>query len=86
MRNERKRIGPLPILQAPSEKFTIRSWRVPLVLTHGLLLHRVWGPERVGDAWPVRDMVKQVRHKLGDNVANPRYIFAEPRVGYRMAS
>ena len=56
----------------------------PRVLTHSALLHRVWGPERVGDAWLVRDVVKRLRRKLGDPAHNPKYIFTEPRAGYRM--
>ena len=56
------------------------------VLTHGLLLQRVWGPERVGEGWLLRDVVKKLRRKLGDSGQNPRYIITEPRVGYRMAS
>ncbi len=56
----------------------------PRVLTHGALLHRVWGPERVGEPWLVRDVVKRLRRKLGDDAGSPSYIFTEPRVGYRM--
>ena len=56
----------------------------PRVLTHSALLHRVWGPERVGEPWLVRDVIKRLRRKLGDAVDNPKYIFTEPRVGYRM--
>ncbi len=55
------------------------------VLTHNVLLQRVWGPERVGEPWLVRDVVKRLRRKLGDDANNPTYIFTEPRVGYRMA-
>ncbi len=58
----------------------------PRVLPHNVLLQRVWGPERMGDAWLVRDVVKVLRRKLGDSAQNPRYIFTEPRVGYRMAA
>ena len=57
----------------------------PRVLTHGALLQRVWEPERVGEAWLVRNVVKRLRRKLGDDAADPRYILTEPRVGYRMA-
>ena len=56
----------------------------PRVLNHNALLHRVWGPERVGEPWLVRDVIKRLRRKLGDDAANPSYIFTEPRVGYRM--
>ena len=56
----------------------------PRVLTHSALLHRVWGPERVGEPWLVRDVIKRLRRKLGDDAGSPSYIFTEPRVGYRM--
>ena len=56
----------------------------PRVLTHSALLHRVWGPERVGEPWLLRDVIKRLRRKLGDDAASPSYIFTEPRVGYRM--
>ena len=57
----------------------------PRTLTHAVLLQRVWGPEKVGEPWLVRDMVRRLRRKLGDDADNPRYILTEPRVGYRMA-
>ena len=62
------------------------SVHAPRVLTHAVLLQRVWGPERVGEAWLLRDVVKRLRRKLGDAASDPRYIITEPRVGYRMAS
>ena len=60
--------------------------QAPNVLTHGLLLQRVWGPERVGEVWLLRDVVKKLRRKLGDSGQNPRFIITKPRVGYRMAA
>ena len=42
-------------------------------------------PGRVGEGWLVRDVVKRLRRKLGEDGSNPRYVFAEPRAGYRMA-
>ena len=62
------------------------SVHAPRTLTHAVLLQRVWGPERVGEAWLVRNVVKLLRRKLGDDAENPRYIITKPRVGYRMAS
>ena len=32
----------------------------------------------------MRNIVKRLRGKLADDAENPTYIFAEPRVGYRM--
>ena len=55
------------------------------VLTHDRLLQRVWGLERTGEPWLVREVVKRLRSKLGDDANSPAYIFTEPRVGYRMA-
>ena len=55
------------------------------VLTHDQLLQAVWGPERAGEPWLVRNVVKRLRRKLCDDAGNPTYVFTEPRVGYRMA-
>ena len=55
------------------------------VLTHEQLLQRVWGAEYSGDeGHSVRVVVARLRRKLGDGASEPRYIFTEPRVGYRM--
>ena len=53
-------------------------------VTHEHLLHRVWGPDKGPDSAPVRNIVRRLRRKLGDDPDNPGYIFAEPSVGYRM--
>ena len=54
------------------------------VLTHDYLLRRIWGPEYSGYSQPVRSFVKKLRRKLGDDSNRPKYIFTQPRVGYRM--
>ena len=53
-------------------------------LTHEHLLQRVWGPDKGEDSGPVRNIVKRLRRKLGEDASNPVFIFAVPRVGYRM--
>ena len=60
------------------------STNAGLVVTHEQLLQRVWGPGNSGDAGLVRTVVKRLREKLGDDAYDPKYIFTEPRVGYRM--
>ena len=55
-----------------------------LVLTHGQILQRVWGPEYSGETELVRSFIRNLRRKLGDDARHPRYIFTEPQVGYRM--
>ena len=54
------------------------------VLTHQHLLERVWGVRGEGDVRPMRKIVSKLRSKLGEDTANPTYIFTEPRVGFRM--
>ena len=54
------------------------------VLNHDQLIQAVWGPERRGEHRLLRDVIKRLRRKLGDNSDNPLYIRTEPRVGYRM--
>jgi len=53
-------------------------------VTHTTLLRQVWGEYAVGDKYNTRYVVAQLRKKLGDNPANPRYIVNEPGVGYRL--
>ncbi|MCY4120538.1 MAG: helix-turn-helix domain-containing protein, partial [Acidobacteria bacterium] len=54
------------------------------VLTHDQLLRRAWGPKKSGDIRALRTHVRRLRQKLGEEGSNPTWIFAEPRVGYRM--
>lgn len=55
------------------------------VSTYDYLLRRVWGWDHSDDTRPLRAFIKKLRRKLGDDAKAPRYIFTEPRVGYRMA-
>jgi len=54
------------------------------VLTHQHLLQRVWGQAKPGTPRTIRTHLTRLRSKLGEDSNNPKYIFAEPRVGYRM--
>ena len=56
------------------------------VLTHRQLLKEVWGPSHVEDAHYLRIYMGQLRHKLEDNPAEPRYLLTELGVGYRLAA
>jgi len=53
-------------------------------VTHTTLLRQVWGDYAVGDKYNTRYVVAQIRKKLGDDPANPRFIVNEPGVGYRL--
>ena len=54
-------------------------------VTHGTLLREVWGAYATGATYNTRYVVAQIRRKLGDDPARPRFIFSEPGVGYRLA-
>ena len=54
------------------------------LVVHGDILRRVWGQAHSGGTGPVRNVVKNLRRKLGDGADNPTYIINEPRVGYRL--
>ncbi len=54
------------------------------VLTHQHLLQRVWGKTQTATPQVIRTHLNRLRRKLGEDADNPTYIFAEPRVGYRM--
>ena len=56
------------------------------VVTHDQLLKEVWGPPYVGQSHYVRVYMAQLRRKLEDNAARPRYLLTEPGVGYRLAA
>ncbi len=60
------------------------STNAGLVVTHEQQLQQVWGPGNSGDAGLARTVVQRLRRKLGDDAHEPRYIFTEPHVGYRM--
>ena len=53
-------------------------------MSHEQLLRRVWRVTSAGDPQVVRTHMRRLRRKLGDDADSPRYIFTEPRVGYRM--
>ncbi len=56
------------------------------VVTHDQLLKEVWGPPYVGQSHYVRVYMAQLRRKLEENAARPRYMLTEPGVGYRLAA
>jgi two-component system KDP operon response regulator KdpE len=56
-----------------------------LPITHARLLHAVWGAQYVGQVEYLRSFVRQLRRKLDDDAANPRYLLTENHIGYRFA-
>ncbi len=77
-----------PVRLTPTEYELLRylALNAGKPVTHTTLLRHVWGDYAVGDKYNTRYVVAQIRKKLGDDPANPRYIVNEPGVGYRLES
>jgi two-component system KDP operon response regulator KdpE len=54
------------------------------VVTHRQLLREVWGPGSASETHYLRVYMAQLRHKLEDDPAQPRYLLTETGVGYRL--
>jgi two-component system KDP operon response regulator KdpE len=52
---------------------------------HTKLLRSVWGPEYGNELEYLRTFVRQVRMKIEDDPANPRYLLTESHIGYRFS-
>jgi two-component system KDP operon response regulator KdpE len=55
------------------------------VLTQGMILERVWGPEWVEDAQLLRVHMNNLRRKIGQVPGGARYIITEPGIGFRFS-
>lgn len=55
------------------------------VLTYRTLLRELWGPSASTDNKILRVHMASIRRKIEPNPSEPRYIFTEVGVGYRMA-
>ena len=55
------------------------------VLTYDFIIKELWGPRAGGDNQILRVNMANIRRKIEENPAEPRYLFTEVGVGYRMA-
>ncbi len=55
------------------------------VLTYKTMLRELWGPSASSDNKILRVHMASIRRKIEPNPSEPRYIFTEVGVGYRMA-
>ncbi len=56
------------------------------VISHRMLLQRIWGPEYGGEAEYLRVYINRLRQKLESDPSHPRYLLTEPGVGYRFVA
>ena len=85
---ERRRVSvagrPVTLTATEYELLRVLAQGAGRVLTHEALLRQVWAGRNTGDPKRVRAYVKRLRHRLGDDAADPAYIVNERGVGYRM--
>jgi two-component system, OmpR family, KDP operon response regulator KdpE len=56
------------------------------LLTHPMILKRVWGPAYSGESNYLHVYVSHLRRKIEPDPARPTYILTEPGVGYRLVA
>ena len=80
--------GGAPLHLTPKEfevlEFLMRHAGAPV--RHQALLQAVWGPEYGGEVEYLRTFVRQLRKKLEDDPAQPRYLKTDAFVGYRFCA
>jgi two-component system KDP operon response regulator KdpE len=54
-----------------------------LPMMHARLLSAVWGPDYGGELEYLRTFVRQLRKKLEDDAAHPKYLLTDSHIGYR---
>ena len=86
---DRRRVSvdgdPVVLTATEYELLRVLALNAGRVVTYDTLLRRVWSGRSSADANLVRIFVRNLRRKLGDDAANPAWIFNERGVGYRMA-
>ena len=76
---------PVALTATEYELLNVLSRNAGGVMSYETLLRRVWSGREDTDANLVRIFVMNLRRKLGETATNPRWIFNERGVGYRMA-
>ncbi len=54
-----------------------------LPVMHARLLSAVWGPEYGNELEYLRTFIRQLRKKLEDDSAHPKYLLTDSHIGYR---
>ena len=80
------RVGgePVELTKLEFDLLDALSERPRIAFSRRQLLERVWGPNWFGDEHVVDVHVANLRKKLGDDGARPRYVLTVRGVGYRM--
>ena len=88
LEHRRVRVASHEIELSPTEYDLLKAFvaHPDRVLTHGMLVHEVWGPEYGAESHYLHVYVARLRKKIESDPQRPRYLITEPGVGYRLIS
>jgi DNA-binding response OmpR family regulator/signal transduction histidine kinase len=76
---------PVQLSRTEFKLLSILAQNAGMVMTHELLLERVWGPEYNRDVDFIWVYISRLRRKIETDSRHPRYILTVPDVGYKLA-
>ncbi len=76
---------PIQLSRTEYKLLSTLAQNVGIVLTHELLLERVWGSEYNRDVDFIWVYISRLRRKIETDSRHPRYILTVPDVGYKLA-
>jgi DNA-binding response OmpR family regulator/signal transduction histidine kinase len=75
----------VPMSRTEYKLLTVLAQHAGMVLTHEMLLEKVWGPGYSREMDFIWVYIRRVRRKIEPDPAQPRYILTVPGVGYKLA-
>jgi DNA-binding response OmpR family regulator/signal transduction histidine kinase len=79
------RAQPVKLSRTEYKLLSTLAQNVDMVVTHELLLEKVWGPEYNRDIDFIWVYISRLRRKIEANSRRPEYILTVPDVGYKLA-
>ncbi len=76
--------APVQLSRTEYRLLSVLAQNVGMVVTHELLLEKVWGPEYNRDIDFIWVYISRLRRKIESDSRHPRYILTVPDVGYKL--
>ncbi len=76
---------PVQLSRTEYKLLSVLAQNVGMVMTHELLLEKVWGPEYNRDVDFIWVYISRLRRKIEVDARSPKYILTVPNVGYKLA-
>ncbi len=76
---------PVQLSRTEYKLLSVLAQNVGMVVTHELLLEKVWGPEYHRDIDFIWVYISRLRRKIDADTRHPTYVLTVPNVGYKLA-